>query len=147
MKLKIVSPVDVIVDEENVTAVRAEDASGGFGILQGHTDFLTVLAVSVVSWTRNDGTEGHAAVRGGVMEAHDGETISVATREAVVGASLGSLRDEVLARFHETSAFDEMSKTSTAKLNLALIRQLQRYLQAGRTNEPLQRLDAGGDGA
>ena len=30
--------------------LRAEDDTGAFGILPGHADFLTVLAVSVVTW-------------------------------------------------------------------------------------------------
>ena len=29
--------------------VRAEDASGGFGILDGHADLMTVLTISVVA--------------------------------------------------------------------------------------------------
>ena len=39
----------------DVVSVRAEDASGSFGILPGHADFLTSLAPSVVRWRRRDG--------------------------------------------------------------------------------------------
>ncbi len=35
MKLRIVTPLSVIVDDEDVTAVRAEDDSGSFGICPG----------------------------------------------------------------------------------------------------------------
>ena len=49
MKLRITDPTAILVDTD-VRSVRAEDASGSFGILSGHADFLTVLGVSIVSW-------------------------------------------------------------------------------------------------
>jgi alternate F1F0 ATPase F1 subunit epsilon len=55
MRLLITTPTTVVVDETDVAAVRAEDESGSFGVLAGHTDFLTALVVSVVCWRRADG--------------------------------------------------------------------------------------------
>jgi F-type H+-transporting ATPase subunit epsilon len=52
MKLRIITPLDVVVDEDGVMALRAEDASGGFGILPRHADFLTSLTISVVGWEK-----------------------------------------------------------------------------------------------
>ena len=48
MRLLITTPTAVVIDDPNVVAVRAEDESGSFGILNGHADFLTALTVSVV---------------------------------------------------------------------------------------------------
>ena len=50
MRLRIITPLSVVVDEDGVLALRAEDATGSFGILPRHADFLTSLAISVVSW-------------------------------------------------------------------------------------------------
>ena len=50
MRLLITDPTAVVADHADVASVRAEDESGGFGILTGHADLLTVLTVSVVSW-------------------------------------------------------------------------------------------------
>ena len=33
MKLRIITPLSVVVDEDDVLALRAEDATGSFGIL------------------------------------------------------------------------------------------------------------------
>jgi F-type H+-transporting ATPase subunit epsilon len=44
--------------------LRAEDASGSFGILPGHAPFLTALAISIVSW-RKDDTKGFAPCAAG----------------------------------------------------------------------------------
>ncbi len=43
MRLRIVTPLSVVVDDDNVVSVRAEDATGGFGIMAHHADFLTVV--------------------------------------------------------------------------------------------------------
>ncbi|MEJ0047670.1 MAG: hypothetical protein WDN04_17260 [Rhodospirillales bacterium] len=61
MRLRITTPLALAVDEPDVRAVRAEDASGGFGILPHHADFLTRLAMSVLSWERADGTRHYCA--------------------------------------------------------------------------------------
>src|SRR5512136_1622696 len=99
MRLRIVTPLSVVVDEDGVILVRAEDATGGFGILRHHADFLTNLAISVVSWANTDGIRHYCAVRRGVLSVDGGNNVAVATREAVVGDNLATLDETVLARF------------------------------------------------
>lgn len=131
MKLRIATPLQLVIELDDVASIRAEDESGAFGVLLGHTNFLTVLPASVVSWKNDKGRETHAAIRGGVFQVYAGSTIDIATRDAIVGESLSVLKSDVLARFREEEAFEELSKTSAARLNLTIIRQLQKYLEAG----------------
>jgi F-type H+-transporting ATPase subunit epsilon len=83
MRLRIITPLAVVIDDAAVTAVRAEDDSGSFGILAGHADFLTSLAISVLGWTRTDGTRHYCAVRRGMLSVTAGKYVAVATREAI----------------------------------------------------------------
>ncbi|MFX7784697.1 hypothetical protein ABTJ92_20970, partial [Acinetobacter baumannii] len=83
----------------HVVHVRAEDDTGAFGILRGHADFLTALAISVLSWRDEGGGEHHIAVRGGMLAVHGGNAITIATREAVAEDDLHRLETEVLAGF------------------------------------------------
>lgn len=131
MKLRITTPLQTVVEIDDVAALRAEDESGSFGVLPSHTAFLTVLPVSVVSWRDESGSQAHAAVRGGVLRV-DGDAIDIVTREAVSSTSLPQLMTDVLGRFREHAEAEDTSKTASANLNLAIIRQLQRYLEAGR---------------
>ena len=62
MRLSVATPLAIIVEADNVAHLRAEDDTGAFGILPGHADFLTALAVSVVSWRDVGGAEHHIAV-------------------------------------------------------------------------------------
>jgi F-type H+-transporting ATPase subunit epsilon len=133
MRLRIVTPLDVVVDQDGVTAVRAEDASGGFGILSGHADFLTSLAVGVVRWTGADGRRGFCAVRRGVLSVAGGRDVSVATREAVAGDDLATLDRTVLARFRDDMEAERAETFESTRLQLSAIRQIVSHLRpAGR---------------
>jgi F-type H+-transporting ATPase subunit epsilon len=133
MKLTISTPLAVAVESDNVAHLRAEDETGAFGILPGHADFLTALVVSVVSWRDQRGAEHHVAVRSGVLEVHDGDTIAIATREAVHDDDLHRLESEVLATFRRDLEDEQAARTDAQRLYLAAIRQIYRFLRSERT--------------
>ena len=132
MNLRITTPLEVLVDEVGVTALRAEDTSGGFGILAGHVDFLTSLTISVVSWRTKDGARRYCAVRRGVLSVDGGKDISIVTREAVVSGDLATLTDRVLARFRADIESERSERVSTTRLELSAIRQIVSHLKDGR---------------
>jgi F-type H+-transporting ATPase subunit epsilon len=136
MRLLVTTPMAVIVDADGLRHVRAEDETGAFGILPGHADFITALAVSVITWRNGADEEHHVAVRGGVLTVRDGDLVEVATREAVGEDTLRRLGRAVLERFREEVEAEEESRISATRLHLAAIRQLQRYLEAGRQSIP-----------
>ena len=129
MRLRIVTPLSVIVDEQGVLALCAEDATGSFGILPGHADFLTSLAISVVNWKGGDGTRRYCAVRRGVLTVAGGHDIAIATREAVVGDDLGALDQAVLGRFRADIEAEKAERVESARLQLNAIRQIMRHLR------------------
>jgi F-type H+-transporting ATPase subunit epsilon len=132
MRLLITTPTTVVVDESDVAAVRAEDESGSFGILAGHANFLTALAVSVVSWRRADGTRRYCAVRRGVLSVSDGTVVAIATREAISGDDLDHLEHVVLADFRDNIEAERAARTASLQLQMNAIRQIVRYLRPER---------------
>ncbi len=118
MKLTVTTPLEIVL-ETDIVALRAEDASGGFGVLPGHADFLTVLAISVISWTDAAGRRAHVAVRGGVLSVTGGASVAVTTREAVAGDDLATLSDTVLTRFREAEDIARTEHADTTRLHLA----------------------------
>jgi F-type H+-transporting ATPase subunit epsilon len=130
MRLRISAPTAIAVDCD-VVAVRAEDASGGFGILKGHADFLTVLEVSVVSWRQADGKSGYCAVRNGILTVQGGDQIAIATREAHVGDDLDQLEAVVLAGYRQHREAERSGRTASAKLRMQAIRYMVDALQGG----------------
>jgi F-type H+-transporting ATPase subunit epsilon len=133
MRLLITTPTAVVIDDPDVVAVRAEDESGGFGILKGHADFLTVLTVSVVAWHRADGRQRYCAVRRGVLRVNAGSEVAIATREAVVGDDLDRLEQVVVAQFRTALEAERTARTKSVQLQLKVIRQIVHYLRPERT--------------
>jgi F-type H+-transporting ATPase subunit epsilon len=131
MRLRIITPLLVAVDEDEVLALRAEDATGNFGILAHHADFLTSLAISVVRWEKADGTRHYCAVRRGVLSVIAGRDISIATREAVPGDDLATLDQIVLNRFRADIEMERTEHVESTRLQLNAIRQIMRHLRPG----------------
>jgi F-type H+-transporting ATPase subunit epsilon len=126
MRLVITTPLAVVADVGEVVHVRAEDETGSFGILEHHDEFLTALAVSVVSWRQASGREGHCAVRGGVLSVSGGKEVAVATRQAVLSDDLNQLADKVLAELRRSAEQEEAAWTHSARLRLRVLRELSR---------------------
>jgi F-type H+-transporting ATPase subunit epsilon len=134
MRLLITTPTSVVVDDPNVVAVRAEDKSGSFGILNGHANFLTALTVSVVSWHRADKRQRFCAVRRGVLSVVNGNEVAIATREAIPGDDLGLLEQIILTQFRNALEAERVVRTESLQLQMKAIRQIVRYLRPERPN-------------
>ena len=132
LHLVIATPARVLFDSTEVVALRAEDATGSFGILPGHAAFLTVLAPSVLRWHAADGIQQFCAVKEGVLRVSGGHEISIACREGVMGTSGTSL--EVLeaqvdaARAAQLDAV-RRARVDETRLHAQAVRQLLRYLR------------------
>jgi F-type H+-transporting ATPase subunit epsilon len=127
MRLIVTTPTAIVVDEDPVRYVRAEDASGSFGIEPHHADLLTTLAICVVRWRA--GVERYVAVRGGVLRVRNGDLVEIATREAVVGNDLARLRGEVLSAMMNNLEAEQSARSGALRLEHAVIRQIYRYLR------------------
>ncbi len=139
MRLRIVTPFEIVVDEDRVQALRAEDASGGFGVLPGHADFLTSLSISVVSWTSAGGAQRYCAARRGVLSVTAGRDVAIATREAIAGDDFATLDETVLARFRAEGESERQEHVESTRLQLVAIRQIMRRLRPDGRGAPTRR--------
>ena len=67
IKLEVVTPDKAVVSEE-VQIVMAPGSLGEFGVLIGHTPFLTTLKTGIIRYTDAQGTEQYVFVNGGFAE-------------------------------------------------------------------------------
>jgi F-type H+-transporting ATPase subunit epsilon len=132
MRLLITSPASVVVDHCDIVSVRAEDESGGFGIMEGHANFLTVLTPSVVSWRGAAGKWSFCAVRRGVLSVRRGTEVAIATRQALLGDSLDHLEEVVLAEFRDAAEAEHAARIGSVQLHMKAIRQIVKYLRPER---------------
>lgn len=129
MKLLIATPLAIVLEADEVRAVRARDETGSFDILPGHADFLTVLPVSVLTWRDGAGAEHYAALRGGVLEVRDGQSVSVASREAICGDDLARLEDEVLEAYQRRQDAERTAHSDIERMRLSAVKHIFEHLR------------------
>ena len=127
--LTITTPTSVLVDAAAVVSVRAEDESGGFGILAGHADLLTVLSASVLRWRDLSGQEHYCAQSGGVLTVADGSRVLLACRQGTCGDELAKLQDDVLLMRTAAIESDRKSRVEQTRLHANAVRQLMRFMR------------------
>ncbi len=66
--LEVVTPEKIVVSEE-AQIVASPGSLGEFGVLNGHTPFLTTLKTGIIRYTDADGKERFVFVSGGFAEA------------------------------------------------------------------------------
>lgn len=101
-RLNIVTPAGIF--SRDITHVRLRDESGAFGIMKGHTDFLTVLVPSLCFYRDEKGAETFLAVDGGIFSVRGG-VATITSREIFESEDA-----EKLAELME-SAFEERRKS------------------------------------
>ncbi len=129
LRLTIATPSTLLLDVDNVAALRAEDESGAFGVLPGHADLLTVLPPSVLRWTRTDEPTRFCALSGGVLTISGGNRVAVACRRGTLGDDLETLQAVVAAQRAAELDADRRARVEQTKLHAQAVRQLMRYLQ------------------
>jgi F-type H+-transporting ATPase subunit epsilon len=143
LHLTVTTPARVLVDSEQVVAIRSEDQSGSFDIWPGHADLLTVLAPSVVRWRTADGAMRFCAVGRGVFTVSAGRDVSVACREGVVSDSLDELQKKVRTLREQQLEDDRKARTARTRAQMYAVRKLVRLLRASpNATSPLQGGDA-----
>lgn len=145
LHLTITTPAAILVDSKDVRSVRAEDASGGFGILPGHTDLLTVLPASVIRWHGDDGIVHYCVLRGGVLAVAEGRRVEIACREGKTGDDLNLLAGEVRALREAELDIERRARVEQMRLHTRTVRQLIRYLRPSSFGEGGEALMRKGD--
>ncbi|MPV66890.1 F0F1 ATP synthase subunit epsilon [Burkholderia sp. BE17] len=146
LHMTIATPAGMLVDTPDVVAFRADDATGSFGVLPGHTDFLTVLSPCVMRWRTADGTRRFCAVSGGVLRVIDGKDISIECRDGELGDALQTLEARVRESRESRLDATRRVRVEQTRLNAQAIRQILKYLRPG-TPGAAVRADGTNEGA
>jgi F-type H+-transporting ATPase subunit epsilon len=126
IQLEIVTPEKVVVSEA-VQIVASPGALGEFGVLNGHTPFMTTLKTGRVRFTDADGAERYAFVSGGFAEAlPDKVTILAESAEKRSDIDLDRAKD-ALERAQKRLAEDRArTDIDFRRAKIALERAMQR---------------------
>ncbi len=120
MKLKILTPIEVLVDRE-VTKVIAEAENGNFCLLPHHIDFVAALLPGILSYTTITGEELFVAVDQGILVKCDREVL-VSTLNAVEGNSLETLKQTVTEQFQVLNEKEKLTRSAVAQFEASMMR-------------------------
>jgi F-type H+-transporting ATPase subunit epsilon len=120
MKLKVLLPSEVLMDEE-VIKVVAEAENGSFCLLPRHVEFLAALIPGLLTYVTPQGVEQFLAVDGGIL-VKCGPQVLISTRNAVQGPELGSLERTVEERFLVLEDREKKARSAFSKLEVSFIR-------------------------
>ncbi|VWC82342.1 ATP synthase F0F1 subunit epsilon [Burkholderia contaminans] len=131
LDLTIATPAHLLVDTLEIASLRAEDATGSFGVRPGHVDFVTLLRASVVRWRTPDDQWHYCALDEGVLSVSGGVRVAIACRDAVPGDSLEQL--DALVRANRAARLDaeRRARVDETRLHAETVRRLLTYLRPG----------------
>ncbi|BEQ13890.1 F0F1 ATP synthase subunit epsilon [Desulfoferula mesophila] len=129
MKLKVLLPDQVLVDEEAAKVV-AEAENGSFCLLPRHVDFVAALSPGILNFVDQRGREVFLALDEGVL-VKQGAEVLVSTRRGVRGDKLGDLRQLVDQRFSELDEQEVKARSAMAKIEAGFVR---RFLELQEIN-------------
>jgi len=119
MRLKILLPVHVLLDEEAVK-VTGEGRDGAFCLLPRHIDFVTALEPGLLSFETPAGEEVFVAVAEGILVKR-GEEVLVSAANAVRGGELGQLRRTVEEEFRNLDERETSARTALYKIEATFV--------------------------
>lgn len=121
MRLKILIPTEVVLDEE-ATGIVAEGADGSFGLRPRHVDFVSALVPGLIYVENADkGTEEYVAVDRGIL-VKNGPDVYVSVRNAARSASLENLLRVVRTQFGVLDEHERILRSAVARLESHFVR-------------------------
>jgi F-type H+-transporting ATPase subunit epsilon len=115
MRLKVLLPFAVFVDEADVSRIVAETPEGSFGLLPHRLDCVAALVPGILIYETAARDEVCLAVDEGVL-VKTGADVLVSVRRALRGTDLGQLRDAVTQQFEQQDAQDRDLRSAMARL-------------------------------
>jgi F-type H+-transporting ATPase subunit epsilon len=133
MKLKIVTPDRIVLEEDNIVSVSAQTTEGSIGILENHMPLVTPLEVGLLAFASSSNAQKRLlAVMGGLMST-DGKTVTVLSNAAEFSNEIDTLRAEQAKKQAEALLNQSSDRETQLLAEQALVRALTR-LKASTSN-------------
>ncbi len=129
IKLEIVTP-DKIAVAEDAQAVTAPGTMGEFGVLSGHTPFLSSLKIGSIRYVDAGGTERFVFVGGGFVEALP-DKVTVLAESAERRREISEERAKAALERAEKRLSSEADDVDFLRAEAALARAMYRLTMCG----------------
>ena len=121
MRLRVLLPFGIFAEETGVSRIVAETGEGSFGILPHRLDCIAALVPGILTFENETEGEIFMAVDEGVL-VKTGASVFVSVRNAIGGAGLDKLREDVERQFLDLDEHEKSVRLVTKKLESSFIR-------------------------
>jgi F-type H+-transporting ATPase subunit epsilon len=104
-----------------VKKVVGEAKNGSFCLLPAHIDFMTIMVPGIFYTVTEESQDVYFAINEGFL-LKTGREVTLATRNAVKGESLGSLKRQVEEDFKKINQQDRKARQALQKLEADFVR-------------------------
>jgi F-type H+-transporting ATPase subunit epsilon len=122
MRLKIVLPTQVLLEEGDLIKISAEGQDRAFTLLPRHIDFTTVLVPGILTYVKSDGIPHYAALDEGVLVKRRWE-VFVSVMNGILTDDLESIGDVIKSEFGIIDEQEERMRTAMQRLETDLVQQ------------------------
>jgi len=126
MKLTVLLPFQIFVEENDVARVVAETPDGSFGLLPRRLDCVAALAPGILIYETESYGERCLAVDEGVL-IKTGQDVLVSVRNAIPGTDLGRLRAAVEREFLSLDEQERRVRLALAKMEVEIIHRMASF--------------------
>jgi F-type H+-transporting ATPase subunit epsilon len=123
MRLKILLPFQIFVDEEHVSRIVVQTPDGSLGLLPNRRDCVTALTAGVLFYEADGRGEVYVAVDEGVL-VKTGPEVLVSVARAIAGNNLNELRGAVEREFSTQSEDERSARSVMAKLEAGFLHRI-----------------------
>ena len=126
MRLKVLLPFQVFVEEADVSRIVADTPAGSFGLLPHRLDCVAALAPGILIYQTAGEGEVCLAVDEGVL-VKTGDDVLVSVRRALRGNDLAALRDDVAKQFLIEDEQAQSLRSAMAKVESGFLRRFASF--------------------
>lgn len=130
MTLKVVLPLEVLLEKEGVTDIVVETTVGRMGFRPLRLDCVAFLVPGILSYETKEGEKSFVALDEGVL-VKSGPFVTLSIHGGAVGANIGTLEATVEEEFRKEREKERQLRQVLGKLEMAFMRRCLERLHHG----------------
>ena len=126
MKLKVLLPYGVFLEQDDVSRIVAETSDGSLGLLPHRLDCAAALVPGILTYATQEDALAYIAVDEGML-VKAGDIVLVSVRRAISGKTLAELQDAVKREFLTIDEQQRNVRAAVDKLESGLMSRLAEF--------------------
>ena len=126
MKLEVLLPYGIFLEQDDVASIVAETSDGSLGLLPHRLDCAAALVPGILTYAPKEGALAYIAVDEGML-VKAGDHVRVSVRRAIGGSDLAELQDAVKREFLTVDEQQHNMRVALDKLESGLMSRLAEF--------------------